>query len=220
MTRTAINDTLWAAGMLAQATLLACLTVRRLAQRIPVFTTLIAFYLVRSLALFGLYGHIAPAGYAAMNNGFSIADLLLQMLVAGEIAGRLVRAAGGWTVRRETIVVGIVALAWAAAYAVRQMLPFNTPVPPDRLQMFDSLLMILLCAWALAGRVRGLVRRVAVGFGVYAAVSLVAMWARTVAAIHRDAGAYAGWSYAVSGMWVAVVVVWIFMLKDDQLSYA
>jgi hypothetical protein len=213
MSRAAINNVLWVAGLALQGVLLTLLLLLHgLWRRVPLLTGLIAFYLVRSAVLFGVYGHLAPANYAALYNGLSIFDLLAQLLVAVEIGVNLLRASGGWTLRRAVLLAAMPSVAWAAVYAARQMLPLNTPVPPDRLQMFDSLVMILLCAWALSLAAPPLLRRITLGFGFYGAFDLMATAERTHAAIHRDAGAFAVWSYTLSGAWLLVVAYWIVAL--------
>jgi len=216
MTRAVINNSLWIVSLLLQCSLLALLFGRGLNRRIPTFTLLLAFYPLRSAVLYFLAaGHLAPAAYAVTYNGLSIVDLLLQMLVAVEIAAHLIRAAGGFSLRRGFLMLLLAGCALAATFIATRLLPANAPLPPDRLQMFNSLTMILLCVWAFSRPVSALSRRVTLGFAFYGIFGLLTTAARTFAAIHRDAHMFALWSYTLSGVWLAVIAYWIAVLKPD-----
>jgi hypothetical protein len=213
---TKIDDLLWAAGLALQFGLLAVVLVRGLARRMPAFTLLLAFYPLRSAALFGLYGHLAPANYAATANALSLVDLLLQLLLAMEIAAALVRTAGGWTLRRVAAVATLPALAWAATWLLCGMLPANAPVPPDRLQVFNWLVLSLLALWAMPSAAGEVLRSVAVGFGFYGGIGLVATAVRTTAAMHRDAAAFSISSYVLSATWVLLLFLWMGLPREDE----
>ena len=93
------------------------------------------------------------------------------------------------------------------------VLPERSPVPPDRLQMFCSLTMVLLWVWAAVERAPRQLWSVAVGLAAYVVVDLLATAGKAAAGMHRDAQSFAAWSYASSGVYVAVVVFWIFALR-------
>jgi hypothetical protein len=225
MTRVAINNSLWIAGVALQLWLLRLMLTRGarqrwIARRMPLLTLLLGFYLVRAILLFALFGHVAPAKYAATVRGLSLADLLLQLLVAGEIATQLMRGWGGWTFRRAMLLLLLPCVAWGASSMARQMLPANAPIPPDRLQMFDAALMILLCGVALAWPAAALLRRVTLGLAFYGVFDLMTTAGRTIAAVHRDARAFAEWSYPLSGAWIVVVVYWMVVLKPEPERFS
>jgi hypothetical protein len=210
---TAIYDSLWLLGLLLQCALLRLLFQRGLTRRIPVFTLLMAFYPLRSTVLFVAFGRLAPATYAATANALSIIDLLLQLTVAAEIALHLIRASGRWKRSNILLIALLPALAWAATFAIIRFLPAHSPIPPDRLQIFASLTMILLSAWAVLRPAPALIRRIALGFAFYGLVNLFATAARASAAAHRDAQLFVFWSYAATAAYLAVVVFWIATLK-------
>jgi len=216
MTRALLNNSIFAAGLVLQCSLLVLLFVRGLSRRLPVFTLLLVFYTLRAATFFTLAGHLAPAAYASLYNTLSLVDILLQFCVAIAIAIEFLPATSGWTSLRGFLLLFLLAAcSWAATLAVTGLLPVNAPVPPDRLQTFDSLTMILLGIWALSRPVPALQRRLTLGFAFFGAVSLLTTAARTVAAIHRDAYLFAQWSYTLSGAYLLVVAYWIAVLKPD-----
>jgi hypothetical protein len=151
-------------------------------------------------------------------------DLVLQVAVAVEIAVQLVRGWGGLA-RMQAWVVGLIPLlSLAATAAMLRLLPMRlggqTPLPPDRIQMFESFGMILLWVCAFVWTAAPLLRRVLTGFAAYGAVNVAAMLGRSVAAMHRDGRAFVTWSYVVAGMYVAVVVWWIVTLRGDERAAA
>lgn len=220
MTRAVINNSLWIFGLMLQCTLLLLVCTRGIARRLPVFTVLLAFYPLRSALLFALYGHLGPTTYHATYNGLSLLDLLLQLLVAIEIAAHLLRAYGKPGLRRSLLFILLPCIAWAGTILDVSMLPANSPIPPDRLQIFDSLVMVLLCILVFLWPAVTLLRRVAIGFAFYGAVNLLATAGRTVAADHRDARAFSRWSYTLTAAWLLVVLCWIFVLKPASESTA
>jgi surface polysaccharide O-acyltransferase-like enzyme len=204
MTQTTANTVLWTTGLLAQSTLLGLLFSRRLVRRLPAFALLLAFYILRSLLLFGLFGRLAPADYHSLYDALTFADLLLQLLVATALAIAL------WTPRRAPLLLLIPALATTAAWLLGRMLPANAPIPPDRIQIFDWLLFVLLgAAFLLLRTTPPLHQRLAAGFALYGALGIAATVLRTLAAVHRDAHSYALGSYALTGAWLLIVVYWI-----------
>jgi len=215
MTRASINNSIWILSLLLQGSLLVLVFVRGLRPRLPVFTLLLAFYPLRSAALFLLAAsHLSPAAYAATYNSLTIVDLVLQSLVALEIARQLVASPDRSRTRRSYILL-LPGFASAATYLTTRLLPAHTPIPPDRLQMFVSLTMILLCASALTRSVSPLLRRVTLGFAFYGMFGLMASAVRAFAAIHHDALLFAQWSYILSAAYLVVVVYWIAALKLD-----
>jgi hypothetical protein len=220
MTRTSINDVFWSLGLASQCALFALLFLRGLARRLPLFTALLAFYLLRSILLVALSGRIDSDAYTATYNGLSILDLLLQLLVAIEIATHLTRISGGWATRRD-ILFAMPCLAFGATWLVCQMLPIVTRLPPDRLQLFNWFALLLLGIWSLTLPTNdppalSLLRRASVGLAVYGLLGICATIARTLAAAHRDARLFAESSYILPIAWLLVVVGWIILLKPQQ----
>lgn len=217
MTRAAINDCFWAIGLASQCVLLALLFTRGIARRLPCFTALLGFYVLRSALLFLLSGHIDADNYSTAYNGLSILDLLLQLLVAIEIAARLTRISGGWAARRDVLLI-LPCLAFGATWLTCEMLPIVIRLPPDRLQLFNWFALLLLGVWALTLPTTNppglsLLRRVSVGLAAYGLLGVCATIARTLAAAHRNAGLFAESSYILPIAWLLVVLGWIVILK-------
>jgi len=211
MTRLAINNLVWGVSLAVQCCLLALIVWRGLMRVLPVFAVVLAFYPLRGVALYGLFGHVAPAQYAGIYRGLVLVGLLGQFAVAVEVGVRLFAPAMG-RLRAWALLAGLCVLASLGVMVEWSLLPGAMPLPPDRLQMFNSALMVLVGVGALVWADAGWVRRVAIGFGVYGAADLVGTAGRSVAAAHRDAGAYAGWAYLVSGVYLGVMVCWVVWL--------
>jgi hypothetical protein len=231
MTHAATNDLFWTAGLLPQATLLALLFRRGLARTLLAFTTLLAFYILRSAALFALSGHVDPTAYAVTYDLLSLADLLLQLLVAAQIASTLVRAAGGWATLPGRTLLLVPMLAVAATLLLIRLVPGNSPFPPDRMQLFNWLALALLGLWTLslpsstrhepaqqvsAQQESRLFCRIALGLALYAAMGVCATTARAFAALHHDALRVVQWSYVLPFTWIFVVLCWIALLKPSS----
>jgi hypothetical protein len=226
MTRVALNNSLWVLGLVLQCSLLALLFRRRIARTLPVFTFLIVFYLLRSALLFVLARHIDYSAYASTYDALSIADLLLQLLVATEIAIRLVRIAGtsGLAASRRTDLLFLLpCLALGATTLLCHLLPASPRVPPDRMQLFNWFAMVFLCLWAIAlpkptPPATSLLRRVLLGFASYGALGICVTAVRTLTAANREAFHFAPSSYSLPAYilpvaWLAVVLYWIAILR-------
>jgi len=211
LTRSAINNSLWAVGLVLQCGLLALVFLRGIAGRVPSFTVLLAFYPVRAALLFFLAGHIALDDYASLYRGLALAGLLIPLVVAAEIGWSIwkVSGRGRWGLWLVPVA------AWAIAWGVWRVLPDRAPVPPDRVQLFGSVMMILLCGFAVAWRVRGVLRTAVIGLAVFGVVDLLTTAGKSFAAMHRDVAAFAGWSYASSGVYLMVVVFWMVALRPE-----
>lgn len=211
----AINLCLWGAGLGLQIVLVAVMFGRGLARRFPVFTFLIVFYIVRSVLLFAVFGHVERNIYSQLYDFLSLADLCLQILLAGEIAVWILRQTSGWTLRRVAAVAGFVVLSLAIAGGVAASLPGGGRVPIDRGAAFASVLMVLLVVWMIPGRISGPPRRIAEGFAIYGITGILAGVERSYAALHRLASAYAANSYAQAGIYMTVVLYWLFKLRPQ-----
>jgi hypothetical protein len=211
-----INTSVWIAGLVLQSFLLVALFLRHVVRRLPVFTVLLSFYVVRSILLYLLSGHLAPDDYGSLYNALSLADFLLQIVVAGELALCILRGAnrrGGPAWIKAGILI-VLALAIAAVTASRVSVPGR--YPPDRGMAFVAIVMLFLFLWMIAAKISGPPRRVAEGFALYGAIGTLAGIERAYAAIARNAHAFTGWSYLSTATWLVVVLFWIFALRKDK----
>jgi hypothetical protein len=212
----ATNLCLWVAGLALQLLLAGVLFVRGVARRFPVFTVLIGFYIVRSILLMTVFGYLARGAYRQLYDILSWIDLLLEILLAAELAAAILRHAGGWnsiSAPRAAIGAVLVLMACALAAVSAALLPTPGRVPIDRGGAFSAVLMLVLLAWAVVTRVRGAPRRIVEGFAVYGAAGIAIGLERSYAALYRNGAAFAAGSYAQAGVYLAIVVYWLFTLK-------
>jgi hypothetical protein len=220
-THAVINASIWACGLILQTALLIALFRRRIARRFPLFTLLIAFYLLRSIVLFLLSSHIAITSYISLYNTLSIVDILLQISVAIEVINHLARGNAGWTLRHCALAATFLCIADIATILTTAIFPPHPPVPLDRSQLFLSFLMILLFAWTISIRSASpLLRRVILGFALYGTANLLASTGRTYASRHNRADVYEAWSYTLAAAYLAVIVLWLFTLKAEDSQTA
>jgi hypothetical protein len=215
VTISAINLSLWVTGVALQIILVAMLFARRTARRFPVFSLLIIFYVVRSILLFALFGHFAPDIYGRLYEFFSWTDLFLQLLLAGEITLSILRLRSGWTLRRTARVAASVVLSLAIAGAVAALLPAHGRIPIDRGSAFAAILMFILFVAASFTRFEGTPRRIAGGFALYGATGILASELRNFAALHHNTGVIVASSYTQAGIYIAILLYWLFALEAD-----
>ena len=209
----AINNSLWTLSLILQIALVIAIFARHIARRVPCFTALLIFYPLRALLLFILFDHLTPANYATFYATLSYIDLVLQSIVAIEIALHLIREQGGITPIRTTLLFLLLASAAGATLLVLAQLPAHAPIPPDRVQTFLSFLMLALFVWTIITSRSAILRPITLGLALYASVSLFAQTGRIIAALHRDAEAYARWSYISAATYLIVVCLWFLTLK-------
>ncbi|MGP8250953.1 MAG: hypothetical protein ACLQHF_02900 [Terracidiphilus sp.] len=215
-----VNIFVWIAGLALQSLLLAALFLRRVARGLPVFTALLCFYVARSVLLFSLSGHLTPAAYGGLYDALSLSDLVLQLVVAGELILRILRGANhrAWPAWTKTGILIALALAIAAGAASRVRVPGR--FPPDRGMVFVAILMLFLVLWMTAAKVTGPPRRVAEGFALYTSIGTLAGIERAYAALHRNAGAFSFWSYLSTVTWLVIVLFWILTLRPEKAATA
>lgn len=208
-----INNSLWTLSLILQIALVVAIFARHIARRVPCFTALLIFYPLRAALLFILFGHLTPANYATFYATLSYVDLVLQAIVVIEIALHLLREPGSITLLRTTLLFPLLALAAGATALVLAQLPTNAPIPADRVQTFLSFVMLALFVWTIAASRSTILRPITLGLALYASASLFAQTGRITAALHRDADAYARWSYISAATYLIVVCLWFLTLK-------
>jgi hypothetical protein len=209
-----INDVVWGAGIALQLALVVALFTRRIARRLPCFTALIVFYLLRSALLFLLYGHVDDDAYQSLYDGLLLFELLAEAAFVAELLNQIMRSLGGWTLRRTLVPAVFLLISSVCTLVAAAVLPARAPVPVDRTQLFFSFLMILLFAWAQSIAASStIVRKIAAGFALYGIVNVSANLGRSYAAIHKDVALYSTWSYALDGIYLVVVIFWLVTLR-------
>jgi hypothetical protein len=169
---------------------------------------LIGYYLLRSIFLSALAGHLTASAYRAIYDSLSLADMCLQILVAGEIAVHILRGIGHRTPLRHATIAPLPA-ACLVAVAIAAMLPSRGVAPVGRASAVPLLLMILFFLWAEYVRSAGTVRRIAGGFAAYGIVAVGAQVIRNYAALHHIITVWRVAAYAPAGVYLAVVLFWL-----------
>ena len=211
------NTLLWALSLLLEGLLLAVLIRRGTARLLPVFTALIAFYVLRSVLLFALFGHLDAPAYELTYTTLSSIDLLLQIAVAGELfAGDRQRTQP--PLPRPALFAGLVLLSAAVAWLLSVALPGSARNPVDRGVLFTSSLMLAVFAFARDRFAGTFSRRVLQGFAVLGIAGILTQIGRTVAALHRDAHAFTRWSWAEPGAYLAVLVFWLLAFNAQRAA--
>lgn len=224
-----LQTTLLLLGLVLQATLLTLLFVRRAARNVPVFTTLIAFYLLRSVFLYGLFGRIDSDAYELWLNVLDLLDLLLQVLVTwelfrrtrtfGKVPNRIDardRRSSQW-LRDGALFAGLLFIASLGAWAVSQIVRSSPHYPADRGILFTSTLMLLAALVSMI-KTASFARRLLFGFGALGVVNIVCQIERTLAAFHRSALAFRRWSYIEVFAYLAAVLFWIAISAASRLQ--
>jgi hypothetical protein len=212
VTRATVNHAIWAAGLVLQFGLLALMFLRRIAGRIPSFTVLLTFYPLRAAVLYFLVGHLAPDDYLGLYRGLALVALALVLAAVIELSWRLWKLLprARWGLLATPFVAALI------AESLWSILPMKSLVPADRIEMFGSAMMVLLCGFALAGRAPEFLRKVLVGLGVFGLVDLMATAGKNFAAQRRDGAMFAGWSYANTSVYVLVVLFWMLSLRSEE----
>lgn len=211
-----VDVSVWIAGLGLQSALLFFLFRRRLVFQVPVFSLLIAFYLVRAGVLFGLYSHLARDDYNELYNALSTFDLVLQILVATEITVKILRSGKVATKNHGLKLAAMILAGVALAITAAALVPLRGPLPVDRGMVFITIGAILLVIWMAVARLRGMPRRIAEGFALYGLAGIFAAFERSYAMLHRSTAALAAASYVQTSMYICVVAFWLITVLADR----
>lgn len=215
LSRIAMNQTLWAAGLILECILAWIVIARRIARRFPAFAALMVFYPLRAGSLFAFKGHIDGGAYQSLGSILSLIEFVLQILVAGEIGFQWARALGGRTRQYgllAAIAFGALALAWCVAALA------SGKVAIDRMEVFIWFLMAGLFPAVLRGARRANLVRISAGFAVFSIFQLVALCGRLHAWAERDVAEYLVWSYVPAAGYIAVVAFWLAALHPEPVA--
>jgi hypothetical protein len=174
---TGLDQLLWATSFAGHWILLAVLVLRRRARSFPVFTSLIAVNIVRTIVLFFTLRLGSSESYFYVYWTLAIVDVGFQLAIAYELASKVFRPLGAWAsdVRKSSLAMAAASVAiaggmtWLAAPPTRT-LRLAIVIRGD---FFASALMSELFVAMVALSVtlglpwRTHVARVAQGLGVY-----------------------------------------------------
>lgn len=210
--RIAVNQAVWACGLILQCILAAILFSRRIAGHFPAFAALMVFYPLRAALLFVCQGRVAGDVYGSMYSLLSLAEFILQILVAGEIGLQWSRGARGGT-RRYWLLVGIAVSAGALAWGVAAFASGKMAV--DRMEVFVWFLMAGLFALVFKTMREVNLVRIAAGFAAFSLFQIVALSGRLHAWAGQNTREYLAWSYIPAIGYLAVVVFWLVALRRE-----
>jgi hypothetical protein len=217
-------------AVLLHALLLTLLFLRGVARRLPFFTTLLAFYLLRSLSLYALFGHIDADAYAFWFNALDLVDLLLQILVVWELfratrsnsaasTGDAIQPASS-TLRHAALFAALLLISAATSWIISVVVPSSPRAPLDRGVLLTGGVMLLAALLSIpkSDSVRpSLPRRLLFGFGVLGATNILCQIERSLAAFHRAPVPFLRWSWIEAVAYLAVVLFWIWTIAMHPL---
>lgn len=213
ISRVSLNLALMAGGLLLECALVWVVIRRGIARRFPGFTALLVFYPVRAAALFVLARSVDADAYNAVFGWLEAAEIPLVAWVCVELGLRLVRKAGGWSVRSSLAVVALIALAFGLTWIALSAVPEKELA--DRVQILAGAVMLGIfgVAWKLDGWSN--LARIPAGFAAYAVFQFAALAGRAHALAWHAVTEYIGWSYVPACGYLAVVVFWLCALTRE-----
>lgn len=221
-----LDAVIWPISLALQCGLLGLMLVRRIVVKLPVFSGLIGFYVLRAAMLSVLSGHMERDRYELLAAGLALFDVIWQVAVAWELlwaaksdgveGGSEARGWSGLRVLRVGLFALLLLAAAATAAVCSMSLPVSRRMPVDRGVLFPAMLFVLVWMASLRCRIP-VVRRVGFGVAFYSAAAIVGQIGRALAVAHRNAAAFTAWSYVETGCYLLVVLFWIVSLgKRDE----
>lgn len=174
---------LWVASFVGEVAILAVLGYKRRYRLFPVFTSLMAFYIARTVALFLIFRHGSHHLYFDVYWTLAIGDVLLQLGVLTEVALKVFRPTRRWAsdVRQSLLAIVAVSLLIAVLLTWLDAPPTRTWQEAITLRgnLFSSILvselfvgmMLLAFTAGLPWKLHAF--RIAQGCGVYAMFSIL-----------------------------------------------
>jgi hypothetical protein len=215
---------LWALGFLLDCVLLAVLLRFKRAARFPIFTALIAFDIVQTIALYFIQRNGSSLTYFYSFWSLGFLDAALQLGVAYELCACVFRPLGPWApdVQRSfTFLIGISlllasGLTWLAAPPTHYL----RSAIVIRGDFFGSVLMSELFVAMIALSVtmglpwRTHVARLTQGFGAYSIFGILVDGAHTY--FGTTGLAFARISHIRISLYCACLAYWIFAMAQDE----
>jgi len=228
MNLSGFDQVFWAAGLAGHLALLAVLWTRRRAAEFPAFTTLISFYVARTIALYLLlhlvHRNVQTDYFYAYWSG-AMVDEILQVIVFYELARKVFCPTGIWAhdVRRAFVwMTGISAIVAAVLTCLASpAAPRLIQVVMLRSNFFTSALMGELFVGMMALSVtvglpwRTHVARIAQGFGVFVVVCVLLFTADNYFGLAQGSRLFAGLARVRILAYVGSLGYWIVTLWQE-----
>ena len=223
---TGLDLLFWGAGLFAHTTLLMILWLRQRVRSFPIFTALIAFNVVRTIALFYLQRHGSKSNYFYTYWSLAILDVALQLGVVYEMASKVFRPRGEWVIDARR------GLAWwigASIIVAMALTSISTPPTQFSIQaviikgsFFSAVLLSQLFVGMIVLSVTaGLpwntqVARISQGLGFYSMMTLLIETGDTYFGV-KNGTHYENLNHFRIAIYLACVVFWIVTLwRQDQ----
>lgn len=224
------NVLLFVSGLVLESVLLALLVRRRLACRVPLFTAILVFYLLRSLTLFATASHISGTAQGHLVSALAVLDLMLQLALAISLFFRVappnlsVMGTPGPYARTLLVALGLVAAMIGTTLLIR-FTPPRAPAPLDRGAILSGFYFLVLFSFAGArirarGRILGpasLATGIFQGLAAFAVVQIASQWGRAVASSRHNPAQFLFWIYLDAAAWLVVVLFWIQQVRPPSL---
>lgn len=206
-----VNYLLAALGLAGHVFLTTVLIRRRLTVRLPLFTILIVFYLLRSgILLLAHFKRIDPMPYWILIG----LDPVLQCVLYAAIVSPWWASAFGSKNRAALagLILITVGVAGTAAWYIGPSSRFSAENLSIKTGIFVSVLWIefaLALAATSGGHAPRLTRKVVQGFAIYSAANVITEMGHRHFATLRSAQPYLGLSYMRVGVYLLSLAVWI-----------
>jgi hypothetical protein len=212
----------WAAGFVGEILLLIVLFVRRRTASLPVFTTYIAFQVVRSAVLFFIFYHCPFSGYQHWYWKMGFLEEAIELGVIYEIAVHVFCPTGVWARDVRATFVNLVGGGTAVALVLALVAQPAAPHPIQtfilRSDLFASVLMSeLFVGMMVLSRTAGLpwkthTARIAQAFGTLSIVWVILNTISNFVGLSREHHTYTQLSRISAAAYLACEVYWIVML--------
>lgn len=213
-----LQHVIWSAGLAGHVVLLAVLVSGGRARRFPLFTSLIFFEIVRTLALSYIVGHLPAHVLSTAVFGLDAAEIFLEFATLAELVLNVLAPLDRF--RRISLAL---LLLFSGVAVVLRLAPVRHYSVHDAPLLLHFLLAVLFLEWVilLALLLRPLHLKwrsgavaISLGFGVYSAALI---FAGAYFSVGREMRDFVFFSYLRIGIYLAVLLWWILSLSI--LSY-
>ena len=226
MRLTSLDFLFWAAGFLANTTLLVILFYRRRAKSFPFFTSLITLMVVKTIVLYFVLHYGSRDNYFHTYWSLSIIDTTLQLCVVYEVASLVFRPLAVWAPDLRNSFGWLLGLSLSVALCITWLAS-----PPARtwMQSFASkgnlfaaaLLSELFVAMMGVSVSAGFpwkthVAAIAQGMGAYSLIAVLIETGHAYFGVGREMPAFVVLSQVRMTAYLGCVVYWTFTLSCDE----
>lgn len=213
-----LQHVIWSAGLAGHVALVAVLVSGGRARRFPLFTSLIFFEIVRTLALSYVVGHLAHHAFSTAVLGLDAAEIFLEFATLSELVLSVLAPLDRF--RRSSLAL---LLLVSGVAVVLRLAPVRHYTIHDAPLLLHFLLAVLFLEWTILLALllrpmrlnwRSGAAAISLGFGVYSAALI---FAGAYFSVGREMRDFIFFSYLRIGIYLTVLLWWILSLSI--LSY-